>query len=71
MVAALKEFGFDVDGLNSDLFLNTDNVIRLGVPPLRIEIMSSISGVYSDECYENRIQDKWVDVPAQIISLDN
>lgn len=70
MVTVFKEFGFDVDELHPNLFLNPDNVIRLGMPPLRIEIMSSISGVNFDECYENRIQVIWADVPIQIISLD-
>jgi hypothetical protein len=70
LVAALIEFGFDVEELSSGLFLNPDNVIRMGVPPLRIEIMSSITGVDFEECYENRIVDQLDDVTIHLISLD-
>ena len=70
LVTALIEFGFDVEELSSGLFLNPDNVIRMGVPPLRIEIMSSITGVDFEECYENRIVDQSDDVTIHLISLD-
>ena len=70
LVAALIEFGFDVEDLSTGLFLNPDNVIRMGVPPLRIEIMSSITGVDFEECYENRIVDQSDDVTIHLISLD-
>jgi len=70
LVAALIEFGFDVEELSTGLFLNPDNVIRMGVPPLRIEIMSSITGVDFEECYENRIVDQSDDVTIHLISLD-
>jgi hypothetical protein len=38
LVAALREFGFGVNGLGPDLFLEEERVIRMGVPPMRIEI---------------------------------
>ena len=45
LVAALQAFGFDVPELSTDLFLRPDQVIRLGVPPLRIELLTTLSGV--------------------------
>src|SRR6202165_765806 len=33
---AVREFGFAAAGLTSDLFLARNNVVRLGVPPIRI-----------------------------------
>ena len=41
---ALSEFGFAA-GLTSGLFLVPNNVVRMGVPPIRIEVLTSISGV--------------------------
>lgn len=70
VVKVLQEFGFDVEGLNSTLFLNKEKVIRMGVPPLRIEILTSISGVEFDECYESRIEKKWRSVKIKIINLE-
>src|SRR5580658_4167171 len=42
---ALREFGFAEALLTADLFLTPNNVVRMGVPPIRIEILTSISGV--------------------------
>lgn len=41
----------------------------MGVPPVRIEILTSISGVDFDECYEERIVEQWDDVQVNVISL--
>jgi hypothetical protein len=38
---ALREFGFDARELTSGLFLARNNVVRMGVPPIRIEILTS------------------------------
>ncbi len=55
IVTALKEFGFDLPELSTDLFLKAGQIIRMGLPPLRIEIWTTISGVEFDLCYANRI----------------
>jgi hypothetical protein len=47
---ALREFGFAESGLTPDLFLARNNVVRIGAPPMRIEILTSISGVEFDAC---------------------
>jgi predicted nucleotidyltransferase len=70
LVMVLKEFGFDVPGLAPDLFLQERQVIRLGVPPLRLEILTTIDGVTFDECYAQRTRDVIIDdVPVDFISL--
>lgn len=45
ILAALKEFGFGSLNLNESDFVGMGNVIQLGVPPVRIDIMTSITGV--------------------------
>jgi len=69
LVAALREFGFGVDGLGPELFLEEGRVIRMGVPPMRIEILTSISGVEFDECYAERIVEEWDYVKVNFLSL--
>ncbi len=69
MVTVLEEFGFDVPELNPDLFLNEKKVIRMGLPPLRIEILTTISGVNFDECYSERVTSIIDGVEVNIISL--
>ena len=55
MVDALKMFGFDLPVLDKDLFLKENKIIRMGVPPMRLEILTSIDGVSFDKCYKNRV----------------
>ncbi len=69
IVTVLREFGFDVDNLRPELFLKPEQIIRLGVPPFRIEILTSISGVSFDECYAKRNIVNLDDVPVNLISL--
>jgi len=71
VVAALKEFGFDLPDLSPDLFLKPWQIIRLGVPPVRIEIATTISGVDFTECYARRVQDTLDAVPANLIGLED
>ena len=54
IVNVLREFGFDGNDLSDGLFLKEQTIIRLGMPPVRIEISTGISGVKFDECYPNR-----------------
>lgn len=70
VVAALKKFGFDLPDLSPELFLRPWQIIRLGVPPVRIEIATTISGVDFAECYTDRVADTLDGVPANLISLD-
>jgi hypothetical protein len=47
--AAVREFGFWQ--AEPSLFAEPGNVIRMGVPPFRIEVLNSISGVNFEECF--------------------
>ncbi len=69
VVSVLKEFGFDVPELSPQLFLEEWQIIRLGVPPVRIEIATTISGVDFADCYSERVVDALDDVQVNLISL--
>jgi hypothetical protein len=69
LVAVLREFGFDVPELSAELFLKEHQVIRMGVPPLRIEIVTTISGVSFQECYPERVEALLDGVQVHLISL--
>jgi len=71
VVAALKEFGFDLPDLSPGLFLQEWQIIRLGLPPVRIEIATTISGVDFDACYTERVEDVIDGVPVKLIDLDH
>ena len=69
VVNTLKEFGFDHPELTPELFLQENKIIRMGHPPMRLEISTGISGVEFDECYASRIVDELDGVEISIISL--
>jgi len=69
IVAALKEFGFDLPELSAELFLTPEKIIRMGEPPIRIEIVTSISGVTFEDCYASRVIDELDGVTVSLIGL--
>jgi predicted nucleotidyltransferase len=70
IVAALQEFGFNLPELKADLFLAPESIVRMGVPPMRIEILTSVSGIEFDESYPHRIVDMLDGIEVNLISLD-
>ena len=71
LVMVFKEFGFDVKELKEDLFLKENKIVRIGEPPLRIKVMTSVSGVDFDACYEQRIVDTIDGIQVNFINLEN
>ena len=69
LVKALRQFGFDVPELNKSLFQEAGHVVRMGVPPVRLEILSSIDGVEFQDCYLRRETAEIDGVEVDLISL--
>lgn len=70
-VKVLERFGMQTPELTADLFLEKGNVIRMGVPPVRLEIQTDISGVEFDECYAHRRRVDMGTVEINMISLED
>lgn len=69
ILAVIKAFGFDSAKLTVELFLKEGQLFRMGVPPVRIEIATSISGVTFEECYAERVVDVLDDINVNLINL--
>ncbi|MBV8552675.1 MAG: hypothetical protein JOY54_15365 [Acidobacteriaceae bacterium] len=69
LTQALRAFGFE--NATETLFTVPDQIIRMGVPPLRIEILTSVSGVDFEECYARRATATLDGVPLPLISFDD
>ena len=67
ILKALNEFGFGSVGLSLKDFTEPKNVIQLGYPPVRIDIVTSISGVSWVEAYQNRVAGKYGDITVYYI----
>lgn len=65
---ALREFGFASSALSAGLFLAPNNVVRMGVPPIRVGILTSISGVEFAACYAERTTVQIEDISVPVIS---
>jgi predicted nucleotidyltransferase len=69
MAKLVREFGFA--SATPELFLTPGKVIRMGRPPVRIEIMNAISGVDFSDAYDRRVETVLDGVPVNIIALDD
>ena len=64
---ALGEFGFGSVGLTTEDFTVPDKVIQLGVAPVRIDIVTSITGVSWEEAATGRVQGNYGDMVVYFI----
>ncbi|CAN5617293.1 nucleotidyl transferase AbiEii/AbiGii toxin family protein [soil metagenome] len=54
LVSALEEFGFGSVGLSAEVFVTADQVVQLGYPPNRIDILTDLTGVTFGPCFETK-----------------
>lgn len=66
---ALRRFGFTQ--ADAAFFQQERQVIRLGVPPVRLEILTSISGVDFADCYARRLEAELDGITVNLIQLDD
>jgi hypothetical protein len=55
LLKCFREFGFSDFELRAEVFLEPGKIVRIGIPPLRIEVINQISGITFDECFPKRI----------------
>lgn len=71
LVHVLKAFGMVSNDLSPALFLTPGNIVRMGVTPVRIEILNEIDGVDFAECARGATEATIGGVPVRLISLDD
>jgi predicted nucleotidyltransferase len=71
ILTAFHQFGMRSPDLDADTFQIVDKVIRMGLPPMRIEVLTSIDGVLFDDCFLRRQIVELEGVKVPIISLDD
>jgi len=54
VVAVLNEFGFSSSDLTIGLFTLVKSIVRMGIPPFKLEIITQIDGVEFDSCFRRR-----------------
>ena len=71
MVKALEQFGFASLGLQEADFLVPHQMIQLGYPPSRIDLISTPAGVDFESCYASRVEVEIEGVTVHFIDLEN
>jgi predicted nucleotidyltransferase len=69
LVRVLSEFGMRSDEVTPTLFLEPGNIVRMGVPPVRIEVLNEIDGVDFSDCIKRATTAVLDGVPVRLISL--
>ena len=67
VMVALADFGFGSLGLSEKDFSVPDRVVQLGYPPVRIDLVTSLSGVSWEEVSANKVDGEYGNVPAKYI----
>jgi hypothetical protein len=70
VLESLKRFGFGKIGLKVEDFSQRDNVIQLGRPPVRIDILTSLTGVSWKKAYATKKKGKYGELFVFFISRE-
>jgi hypothetical protein len=68
---ALAAFGAPLAGVRADGFAKIDLIYQLGVAPIRIDVLTSITGVNLADAWQRRSEGDFGGVPAQFIGLQD
>ncbi|MFP4395667.1 MAG: DUF6036 family nucleotidyltransferase [Anaerolineales bacterium] len=71
MVKAMEQFGFGSLGLQADDFQEPDQIIQLGYPPNRIDLITTPPGVDFESSYASRAEVEIDDVKVNFIDLEH
>jgi len=67
VLSALDAFGFNFPNLTLDDFQNPDKIVQLGVPPIRIDLITSISGVSWDDADAHKEAGMYGEIPVSYL----
>jgi hypothetical protein len=73
LVGALKKFGapLEHDGITAETFTEKQVVYQIGIAPVRIDILTEITGVEFPDAWGKRVASTFFGVPVHFISLDD
>jgi predicted nucleotidyltransferase len=68
---ALSKFGLSTTSGQLSEFENPGSIIRIGIAPVRIELINSISGFSFDEVWKSRVPGHYGKIPVFFISFQD
>ena len=70
ILCALEEFGFGSLGLTVEDFTVHGKVVQLGVAPVRVDIVTSLTGISWEEAYAHRVTGTYGDIQVYFIGRE-
>lgn len=69
IIRALDAYGFDVDGINEEVFADKRSIVRFGESPLKIEVVTTIGGVDFNDCVKRAVSATLSGIAVPVIGL--
>ena len=70
LLEVLIQFGFAQAGFKETDFVEPEQMIQLGRPPSRIDLLTSLSGVRTEEAFATRVSARIDGIPVFILGKD-
>ncbi len=70
VLAALTAFGAPLADLTVEDLAAPDVVFQIGLPPRRIDILTTITGVQFGDAWKNRVETRYGDVAVPLIGIE-
>jgi len=71
ILGALEDFGFGGLDIEASDFCCPEQVIQLGLPPNRIDLITSIAGLSFEDAWEGRVEGFIDNLPVPFIGLED
>ena len=69
LVSVFNEFGMLSDEVDTSLFMTSGNIVRMGMAPIRIEVLNDIDGVEFQACFVRSSTVEMDGIAVNLISL--
>ena len=70
ILAALSDFGFSELDLSVNDFSGPDRVLQLGMPPVRIDILTSLTGITWQEASTDTLDLDYDGIPVRVVGRE-
>ena len=70
ILESLKKFGFDSLELAIEDFSSPEKVIQLGVSPIRIDLLTSLTALTWEQISSHKVKGEYGDIPVYFIGKD-
>jgi hypothetical protein len=73
VLGALKRFGapLEHDGITAETFAEKQVVYQIGIAPVRIDILTEITGVHFPDAWNRKVASTLFGLPVHFISFDD